>query len=235
MPSKKDYVPLPAVAEVNDEEPVLIRSPAGSHRIALFLAFCAGIFIGIAVSFACFLVLQEAHQTPNALVGPAPPITHHINKDLDLGVERHPEKTRCGKNWQEAKRMGCHFDILASRWYSDDCYNDAVLHTMLKEVEFEWFEDPQHTKPVSNEVALSGEFDALWPLPDFHIMHCLYLWRRLHSAVVEHRYLDDDVYAYGHTVHCTKLIMQWPNEWKYGKNSTTIATSGRPYCRTAPL
>lgn len=41
--------------------------------------------------------------------------------------------------------------------------------------------------------------------------------------MIEHRHIDEDVYNYGHTLHCTRMIIDWPKEWKYGKNSTTVS------------
>ena len=92
-----------------------------------------------------------------------------------------------------------------------------------------------HTKPATSEVAQSGHFD-LWPVEDYHIMHCLYQWRRLHLAILEHRGIDEHVFNYNHTLHCTRLIMKWKDELKYGKNWTTMSEHSRyhrhPHLRT---
>lgn len=81
------------------------------------------------------------------------------------------------------------------------------------------FWDREHSKSATLNDALSGQYD-LYPLHHYHIMHCLYQWLRLHLAIIEHRHIDDEVYSYGHILHCTRIIMGWPNEWQYGKNST---------------
>jgi hypothetical protein len=245
MTSKQEYTQLIPASD-QDEDPMLDQelweekkisksSPRRYFRPSLALPFLIGVVIGIIVGCASMVAFNKILPSLKG-VGPlkAPDLLD-VNKNLGFTINPQTGESRCGNNWQEAKQLGCHYDLMASRWYSDDCYNDEVLQTMLKEVNFQWYADREHTEPVTTDFALTGQFDALWPLHDFHIMHCLYLWRRLHSAIVQHRHLDDDVYAYGHTVHCTRLIMQWPNEWKYGKNSTTIATSGRPFCRKTPL
>jgi hypothetical protein len=133
-------------------------------------------------------------------------------------------EAKCGNNWQEAKALGCHFDVMASRWYSHECFNGEVLSQMMTEVDFKWFWDKNHTLPVEKDIVVKGEFEKVYPLYDFSIMHCLYLWRRLHSALFGHRQLDNDVYSYGYTLHCTRLIMGWKQE----KATNTIATSGIP-------
>lgn len=77
-----------------------------------------------------------------------------------------------------------------------------------------------HSRPTNLAIAQSGHYD-LWPSPDYHIMHCLYQWRRLHLAVLERRYIDEHVYMYDHTLHCTRLIMRWKDDWQHGSNWTT--------------
>lgn len=137
----------------------------------------------------------------------------------------------CGNDRHQAKAAGCHYDLLATRWFTADCYNPDVLQEFLDETDFDvFFEDPGLTRLASRELVLSGDWDLLWHIHDFHIMHCLYQWRRLHKAVLEHRSIDEEVFSYGHTLHCTRLIMNWPNEVRYGKNTTTIIGSRTSYC-----
>lgn len=155
---------------------------------------------------------------------------HDINEYYGLVIKPSAHDPVCGNNRHEAKANGCKYDLMASRWYPAECFHGDVLEQMLKEVDFDWFWDSDHTQPATWETALAGDYDMLYPLYDFHIIHCLYQFRRLHMAIIEHRQIDDDVYSYGHTMHCTKLIMQWPLEWKYGKNTTTISPSGISYC-----
>ena len=88
------------------------------------------------------------------------------------------------------------------------------------------FWDIQHSKPATIDDAHSGRYQ-LFPLHHYHIIHCLYQWRRLHLAIIEHRHIDNDVYSYGHTLHCTRLIMGWPHELQYGKNSSTQTERGK--------
>ena len=209
------------------------RRPRRWFRLPHILAFVCGLLIGILGTFASPLIIssisrafEKAH--PNAQL--AQPIEAVDVNDIGFGNGPRPFDPVCGNDRHEAKRAGCHFDLLATRWYADDCYHPDVLEEMLQEVDFLLFLDPERTKPAPREVALSGDWDLLWPLYDFHIMHCLYQWRRLHLAVIEHRSIDDDVYSYEHTLHCTRMLINWPNEIRYGKNTTTIINSGVSYC-----
>ncbi|KAH8811324.1 hypothetical protein F5884DRAFT_749713 [Xylogone sp. PMI_703] len=241
MDSKQDYTQLPSSAEALedvelekqewDEDLIQTQRPERRSWLTYFLVLLCGILLGVIIPTASRPLINSISRVIEKSHKEAPQVQHSVGVDTGFVISPETGEAKCGNSWQDAKRLGCHFDIMASRWYSDECYNGEVLSEMLKEVDFEWYADPQHTQPVSKDLALSGEFDELWPLYDYHIMHCLYLWRRLHSAVIGHRQLDDDVYSYGHTVHCTRLIMNWHKE----KNTTTIQTSGIPFCRNDPL
>ncbi|KAL1983820.1 hypothetical protein VTN96DRAFT_9906 [Rasamsonia emersonii] len=231
LPPSSLECPLDSIPEKLEEE-TFERTRPMSRTVTVayyILTLVCGILIGIAISTASRPLVGSISKALEKIQ--APPIQEVIHVNPGFVISPETGEAKCGNNWREAKRLGCHFDVMASRWYSDSCFNGEVLDQMLKEVDFEWYADPQHTQKVPKEVALSGEFDELYPLHDYHIMHCLYLWRRLHSALIEHRHLDDDVYSYGHTLHCTRLIMNWHKK----KNTTTIATSGIPFCRNDPL
>lgn len=143
------------------------------------------------------------------------------------------EGTQCGNSWQEAEAMGCHFDVMASRWYSPECHDSEALEEMLQEpqINYTWYADAKHTERLDEAVVLSGQFEKIYPLYDFHIGHCLYLWRKLHRAVIHNRPLDDELFSYEHTVHCTRLILHW----REPKETVTYQTSGRPFCRSTRL
>ncbi|KAK1710291.1 uncharacterized protein BDZ83DRAFT_591522 [Colletotrichum acutatum] len=145
--------------------------------------------------------------------------------------------TQCGDTWQEAKDLGCHFDVMASRWYAPECFDQTALEGMLDEqpyVNFTWYEDKEHTRVYPSELVLRGEFDKVYPSGDYHIYHCLYLWRRLHHAVIKNKPVDEDLLEYGHTLHCTRMIMQWMDP-SIPRTTISSATSGTPFCRSSRL
>ncbi|KAF2719735.1 hypothetical protein K431DRAFT_227860 [Polychaeton citri CBS 116435] len=101
----------------------------------------------------------------------------------------------CGHDRHEALAAGCHYDLMASRWYTQECYNGEVLNEFLGEVDLDWYQGEDHTQPATMDLVRSWEFDKLYPLHDYHILHCLYQWRRLHLAFIEHRHIDEDVFS----------------------------------------
>lgn len=244
MGGQHEYVPLAEDKRSADgsfvNEPLDSPEPStyGPHRRygkmhralcigAVGLAvFTAGLVVGICLPSGVRASLWSATQ-PTARPSA-------VSWKVIQGVRT--EGTQCGASWQEARALGCHFDVMASRWYSDECFDGGVLETMLAEpqVNITWYADREHTAVVPREKVLAGEFEKVYPDGMYHIQHCLYLWRRLHHAVVKNKPIDEDLLAYGHTMHCTRMIMKWMDP-AFERNSISTATSGTPFCRRNPL
>lgn len=145
------------------------------------------------------------------------------------------EGTQCGGSWQEAKALGCIYDKMASRWYSPECFDKESFNDMMSEpgTNFTWYSDKEHTIQVPSEIAQKGEFELLFPLYNFHKIHCLYLWRKMHHALLNNLPLDDDLMEEDHTIHCTKNLLTWADPTV--QEVASIAHAGRPFCRRNPL
>jgi len=195
---------------------------------SMMLAFAGGLAIGIALSIA-FNSLSSI--IPQKL--PVPSRSGlYTTKIVNGGVI---EGTQCGDSWQEAKALGCIYDKMASRWYSPECFDKVSFDAMMSEpgTNFTWFLDKKHTVQVPSEIAQNGEFELLYPLHDFHKIHCLYLWRKMHHALLNNLPLDDDLMEEDHTIHCTKNLLTWPDPKV--QEVASIAHAGRPFCRRNPL
>ena len=105
------------------------RKATRSCRTLLALGF----ILGVCATVAWQLILGTPYNyltkaviaVPGAVTG-----SSHL--------ERIPDDSRCGNNSREAEAAGCHFDVMASRWYSTECFNGDVLDQMLQEVSFDW-------------------------------------------------------------------------------------------------
>jgi len=189
-------------------------------------AFIGGLAIGVALS-----LLFRSSILPKKL--PVPSRNgYYTTKIVDGEVI---EGTQCGDSWQEAKALGCIYDKMASRWYAPECFDKVSFDDMMLEpgTNFTWYSDKEHTIEVPFEIARSGEFELLYPLYNFHKIHCLYLWRKMHHALLNNLPLDDDLMQEEHTVHCTKNLLTWADPTV--QEVASIAHAGRPFCRRNPL
>lgn len=47
-----------------------------------------------------------------------------------------------------------------------------------------WYTDSKHTEVLPAESVYRGEFIEVFPGGNYHVYHFHYLWRKLHSAVL---------------------------------------------------
>lgn len=200
------------------------------------LIFAGGLTIGTAIALAIAFKSSLLTNTSNK---PTPmPSRHgyHATKIVDGQVVHG---TQCGDSWQEAKALGCIYDYIASRWYAPECYDPDAFAAMKAEPQVQayknwtWYADKEHTVEVPAATAMAGEFVVLYPLHDFHKVHCLYLWRKMHHALLNGLPLDDDLMEEHHTIHCTQTLMTWGDPHIH--ELATLDQAGRPFCRTNPL
>jgi hypothetical protein len=113
-----------------------IDQTAGDQRrqLSYLIIFIAGLFFGfIATSISFYLLLVTNAYSIGVWTGSC---AHDIAQVLNSTLDQN--RYECGINSHEAEAAGCNFDIMASSWYSDECFNQQVLDQMLQEVSFDW-------------------------------------------------------------------------------------------------
>ncbi|KUJ23685.1 uncharacterized protein LY89DRAFT_775951 [Mollisia scopiformis] len=211
--------------ESTDEE-ILTPKKRKTFSLRTLLAFVGGLAFGVVLPMAFkSSMFPKKHPVASRDGYYA---TKVVNGELIEG-------TQCGDSWQEAKALGCIYDKMASRWYAPECFDKESFDAMMMEpgTNFTWFSDFEHTIEVPAEIAQHGEFELLYPLYNFHKIHCLYLWRKMHHSLLNNLPLDDDLMEEDHTVHCTKNLLTWADPTV--SEVASIAHAGRPFCRRNPL
>lgn len=203
---------------------------------ALLLALWCGMLIGTAIMF------QHVHKPP---AGPAEMMREQPLSAVHPVVtaeqrEKQVSEYACGRTYQEARGLGCQYDIMAGRWFPPACWTGDVLESMLDDIKnitapLPYFSDVDHQIPVDLSVARAGQFEHVFTSYEWHIYHCLYLWRRLHSALIHNRRTDDDTFDYHHTVHCTRSIAAWKYVTWGAENHSISAHALMPGCRLNAL
>ena len=150
-------------------------------------------FIGAAITTSLFAAAPTFQQEP-----PSGPI-------IDL---------TCGHSVEEALANGCQFDMMASTWEAPGCHDAALLAEVLHEGPWQWYRDPANRELVPREEVAQGNFpvEPLYPDSNYHIGHCMYMWRKQHRAYMRGQAISEDLWDYNHTVHCAQLVLRekWP-------------------------
>ncbi|CZR68287.1 uncharacterized protein PAC_18186 [Phialocephala subalpina] len=126
-----------------------------------------------------------------------------------LGLNEDILRSPCGSSPAEAKALGCTFDIISFCWLPTRCYDAELSHTFDELVQWEWYIDHNKTQPVSKSEALTGELDGLYVSWEYHVQHCVYMWEKMHRALMGEgkRAVDGYIGVYAHTQHCGKMLL----------------------------
>jgi hypothetical protein len=117
----------------------------------------------------------------------------------------------CGSTPAEARAAGCSFDMMAFSWLPPRCYDSELVEEFREFKNWGYWLDRNRTKPVSLEVALTGEIPELYTEFEYHLRHCTFLWRKMHRALLSDRggklAIDSVTAGYAHTEHCSKMLI----------------------------
>ncbi|PYH93996.1 hypothetical protein BO71DRAFT_399246 [Aspergillus ellipticus CBS 707.79] len=119
----------------------------------------------------------------------------------------------CGTSAAEALARGCQFDAMSFSWLPPACFDAPLMQDFLRQRDWQWFLDPAGQQAVPSARALTGEYDKLYVTREYHLLHCLYMWRKMHRAVLfgEGRGAVDGYIAnIAHTEHCGRMLLHQP-------------------------
>lgn len=106
----------------------------------------------------------------------------------------------------EERALACRFDIMSFSWLPPACFDGELIEEFNRVKEWGYWE---HKKGVGGQVPMEEAQKGLRDLYvswDHHRHHCIYMWKKLHRAVVSGRPIDSYVGNYGHTKHCERML-----------------------------
>ncbi|KAF2790620.1 hypothetical protein K505DRAFT_188372, partial [Melanomma pulvis-pyrius CBS 109.77] len=149
----------------------------------------------------------------------------------------------CGHSPHQAIERGCKFDIMSAVWIPQPCYNEtfakevaAMHHANITNLDFSprravsmtnftWHSDeslsPESYIPLENleqffiEKFDKGERLIAYSIENFHVAHCLYMFRAaLRSmervaAGEKHVYVHEEAMGRPHANHCQNVMMNY--------------------------
>ena len=127
----------------------------------------------------------------------------------------------CGSTPTEASANGCTFDIMAFQYVPATCYEERIMVTSLSSEshlvpaetgEFPWYRWSNFTEPVPQTAVDLSRYTDIWTTNDWHLAHCLYMWKLLSHAVGRAVSGEEGVYVLAdatepeHLAHCNALL-----------------------------
>lgn len=108
----------------------------------------------------------------------------------------------CGSNADEARALGCQYDVMMQEWTPAECVDWPLAEKFLKNGNWTWYADSSAEKSYDDvEVAL-GNHDVVFVAQSYHRHHCIFAWERLVRAMRTGRPLIEKLISIDHFSHC---------------------------------
>lgn len=127
----------------------------------------------------------------------------------DPSTTRYLLKNPCGDTAAEARARGCHFEILNWSWLPNECHDHELEESFTQIKDWEFWQNQNKTGRISVEEARQGEYDMVWVEWDYHVQHCVNMWRKLHRALAGSGFsaVDSVSAQWFHTDHCASAVV----------------------------
>lgn len=108
----------------------------------------------------------------------------------------------CGETADEARALGCSYDVMMQEWTPEACIDWPLAERFLSAGNWTWWADAGAEKVYNAyEVAL-GNHDVVYVDQSYHRHHCIFTWERLVRAMRTGRPLIEKLVSYDHVMHC---------------------------------
>lgn len=125
----------------------------------------------------------------------------------------------CGNTTDSARQRGCVFDIMSFSWLPPVCFDGELHDQFLAEEPWHWYRTDSLLEEVPIEVVRQREADHLYVDWHYHQLHCTYMWKKLHRAILNKRPWDEYIGSYVHTEHCEWVLA---TDCRYQNDSVKI-------------
>lgn len=221
--SIKDYVKFPTsnmtdntkYAQVNsttaDSEEEYQRPVQKKRKwISTLSSFLLGLVtMGAAMAlYSTVIAPQQSHarNLPHARNG----------SDPNTGLPLSWSHGDCGNSPEDAKERRCQYSIVLHSWLPKGCLTEADeqdAKDMYKDRN--WPYETAAGQNLTMEELGAGDYGHFTTTFDWHVTHCMYVWKRLHRIMLDpSQELDSYTANYHHTSHCVKMIGGHPEGMK---------------------
>jgi hypothetical protein len=113
----------------------------------------------------------------------------------------------CGNSTQEARALGCKYDILLNNWIPEPCIDQEFIDEYRDDGSWASFADEEMTKQLTSVDEIS-EMDFYYTSVRDHVNHCAVMWKKQFAELFDERKAFDTIIASpGHTDHCADYLM----------------------------
>ncbi|CAJ0547073.1 Ff.00g017000.m01.CDS01 [Fusarium sp. VM40] len=201
MPETIKYKQIP---DTGDDHVEGYEKPVERQRpgITALISFLVGL-LTMGLIAACFSIIML----------PARPVARILpeirsGSDPITGLPISWSHGDCGNSPEEARAQGCRYSIVLHAWLPKSCLaEDDEEDTKDMYNGRNWPLTAASGQNLTMEEFSSGDYGHFVTTFDWHVTHCMYVWKRLHRVMLDPtKELDSYTANYHHTSHCVKMI-----------------------------
>ncbi|KAA8650341.1 uncharacterized protein ATNIH1004_003025 [Aspergillus tanneri] len=185
-------------------------------RPKILYALCGAGIASILWSISVIALLTSRLWATTAAAPPTP--QHPSGRESSIHI------LHCGDTPDEARAMGCKFQIHTYAWVPASCFDEVLQEEWLNIRDWEYYTDKyDQGEPVNISVALAGERN-LYSTWGQHIEHCAFTWRKFTRAQAGSGVLmtNRDL-SYEHAHHCSDALRtKFEHPWDEVNTKVTV-------------
>ncbi|XDG04112.1 hypothetical protein ABKA04_003727 [Annulohypoxylon sp. FPYF3050] len=137
---------------------------------------------------------------------------------LGQGSVSGRESCKCGDTVAEAIANGCKYDSMGVAWLPDHCRDDELTSEFDRSGdgpngEWTYWAEFRGSETITLE-QISERADnktfRIFMIPEWHVVHCLFYWRKEHRFRLNGKTLDPRFNTEEHIKHCISVIRDGP-------------------------
>jgi hypothetical protein len=140
------------------------------------------------------------------------------------------EAPRCGTSAMDAISQHCWFDVMSFSWLPEPCFDNVLTAEFLNVTSWRWYGDPQGNHEIPYETIETGEIDEAFVSAQYHVTHCVMMWKKMHRAISNGWPIDSYIGSLNHTEHCSRMLLTQGSP-DAGTNLNTIIRAKYPSCQ----
>ena len=112
----------------------------------------------------------------------------------------------CGDCVDEAREMGCKYDMLLNNWVPEPCFDEEFIEEYADDNSWAAYADANLTQRITSIEEMS-EREYYYTSVRDHVNHCAMIWRKQFWVLFEERKAIDTMISNpGHTDHCALYL-----------------------------
>ncbi|RFU80664.1 hypothetical protein TARUN_1549 [Trichoderma arundinaceum] len=190
--------------EGNEGEETLFYQPTSSRRwrlIPLISSFLLGV-LTVVLALGLWQILFTHKTRPNR---PFPAMREGTDEKTGLPLSwSHGD---CGNSPADAQALGCRYSIVLHSWLPQDCLTDDDLEDESLMYQGRDWPYEINGRNLTMEELHQGDYGHFTTTFDWHVVHCMYVWKRIHRVAMDaNQKIDSYTANFHHTNHCVKMI-----------------------------